>query len=118
MCSEACDVSIGVGSYGRLAGVAATIAVLAGCTLGPDFQVPPAPLEAGYGADAASTASVPVAAGAAQTFVTGKDIPGDWWALFRSRHLNGLIEQALKANPNLQAAQAALRQAKENVQAQ
>jgi len=93
---------------------------LAGCTLGPDFLVPPAPEHAGYSSEAMpqSTASAPVAAGAAQRFETGKDIPGAWWTLFHSRRLNDLIARALAANPNLQASQAALRQAKENVLAQ
>jgi len=109
-----------VRSNRRYGGIVVAGLVLAGCAVGPDFEVPPAPAGAGYGADtlSASTASAPGAAGAAQKFATGKDIPGDWWTLFRSRHLNGLIEQALKANPGLQAAQAALRQAKETVQAQ
>jgi NodT family efflux transporter outer membrane factor (OMF) lipoprotein len=92
-------------------------AVLAGCAVGPDFSVPPAPENAGYlpAFPPASTASAPVAGGAAQRFVPGKDIPGDWWTLFHSRHLNSLITQALTANPSLQASQASLRQAKENV---
>jgi len=46
------------------------------------------------------------------------DIPGQWWTLFRSQPLNDLIEQALKANPDIEAAQAALRGAWENVYAQ
>ena len=46
-----------------------------------------------------------------------RDIPGDWWTLFRSQPLNRLIEQSLHANPDLDAAQAALRQAQENVYA-
>jgi NodT family efflux transporter outer membrane factor (OMF) lipoprotein len=46
------------------------------------------------------------------------DIPGQWWTLFQSAELNQLIERALKNNPTLQAAQASLRQANENVAAQ
>jgi NodT family efflux transporter outer membrane factor (OMF) lipoprotein len=64
------------------------------------------------------TPSADIAGGAAQNFVKGLDIPGQWWTLFHSQQLNNLIEQALKNNPNLQAAQAALRQARENVYAQ
>jgi hypothetical protein len=47
--------------------------------------------------------------------VQGLDIPGQWWTLFHSEALNSLIEQALKNNPTLPAAQAALSQAWENV---
>ena len=49
----------------------------------------------------------------AQRFVTGMDIPSQWWTLFKSASLNQLVEQALKANPDVGAAQAALRQAHE-----
>jgi NodT family efflux transporter outer membrane factor (OMF) lipoprotein len=41
------------------------------------------------------------------------DIPSEWWTLFKSVPLNQMVEQALKANPNVGAAQAALRQAHE-----
>ncbi|MGH7247119.1 MAG: efflux transporter outer membrane subunit, partial [Pseudomonadota bacterium] len=40
------------------------------------------------------------------------------WSLFHSKELDRLIAQALQANPSLQAAQAALWQAKENLYAQ
>jgi NodT family efflux transporter outer membrane factor (OMF) lipoprotein len=102
-------------------GLIAVIALaLAGCAVGPDFIVPPAPVSAGYADQTppTSTASSPGAGGAAQTFFPGEDIPGDWWTLFHSRRLNQLISRALAANPSLQAAQAALRQAQENVLAQ
>ena len=66
----------------------------------------------------AQTASVEVKGGEAQRFVQDMDIPGQWWTLFHSKPLNDLIEQALKANPDLEAAQAALRGAWENVYAQ
>ena len=45
------------------------------------------------------------------------DIPGQWWTLFRSPELNALVEEALRANPDVTAAQAALRQANELVYA-
>ena len=47
----------------------------------------------------------------------GLDIPGQWWTLFHSPALNALVDQAIAANPTLPAAQAALRQAWENVYA-
>ncbi len=46
------------------------------------------------------------------------DIPGQWWTLFQSAELNALIERALAHSPTLEAAQAALREANENVAAQ
>jgi NodT family efflux transporter outer membrane factor (OMF) lipoprotein len=95
-------------------------ALLAGCTVGPDFKKPGPPNVTGYtqGAPLVRTVSAQGAFGAAQRFVDDMDIPGQWWTLFHSRPLNDLIEQSIKANPNLAAAQAALRQARENVAAQ
>ncbi len=56
--------------------------------------------------------------GAAQTFVPAMDIPGEWWTLFHSPQLDTLVREALRANPDIDAAQAALRQARENFYAQ
>ena len=66
---------------------------------------------------AEQTSSTDVAGGEAQWLVQDLDIPGQWWTLFHSAALNALIEQALKGNPTLPAAEAALRQARENVYA-
>jgi len=92
---------------------AALLAALCACAVGPNFKPPAAPTASGYGSapSRGRTASAPGTGGAAQRFVAGRDIPGEWWTLFRSPQLDRLIEQALKANPNVAAAQAALRQA-------
>lgn len=94
--------------------------MLAGCAAGPDFRRPPPPAAQGYTPAPlpALTVSADVAAGTAQRFVADKDIPFDWWTLFQSPQLNALIERAFKANPSIDAAQAALRQAQENTVAQ
>jgi NodT family efflux transporter outer membrane factor (OMF) lipoprotein len=93
---------------------------LSGCAVGPDFHPVAAPAVRGYTPEPlpSRTASADVIGGAPQTLRPGGDIPGQWWTLFHSSQLNRLIEQALKANPSLQAAQAALREADENVGAQ
>src|SRR5262249_48324107 len=46
------------------------------------------------------------------------DIPGAWWMLLRCRPLSDLIERALRDNSDLRAAQAALRIAHANYEAQ
>jgi NodT family efflux transporter outer membrane factor (OMF) lipoprotein len=46
------------------------------------------------------------------------EIPVQWWQVFGSTDLDTLVERAFAANPNLDAARAALRQAQENVAAQ
>ena len=56
--------------------------------------------------------------GEEQRFVKDMEVPQQWWALFESPQLNALIEKSIKANPTLDAAKAALRQARENVAAQ
>ncbi len=103
-----------------LAAALASALLLAACEVGPDFTRPAAPAAAGYAPAplAEKTASAPVAAGEAQRIVADLDIPGQWWTLFHSEPLNRLIDDALKTNPSLEAAAAALREAKENVYAQ
>lgn len=93
--------------------------LLTGCAAGPDFVRPEAPDILNYTPDPALTAtsSAPVQGGAVQRIARGRDIPGEWWQVFQSEPLNRLITEALKANPDLQAAQATLRQAQENAAA-
>src|SRR6202051_2524013 len=110
----------------KVAGSAASTAILtagllSACAVGPDFKAPEAPRNAAFvpaGQIAPETTATPLSGGQAQLFVDGLDIPGQWWTLFQSAPLNALIERALKNSPTLQSAQAALRQANENVAAQ
>ena len=90
--------------------------LLAGCAAGPDFHRPDPPAVDRYTPEPLATESVAAetTGGAAQRFVTGMDIPAQWWTLFGSAALDSLVQQALKNNPNLQSAQAALRVAEEN----
>ncbi|MGD0886111.1 MAG: efflux transporter outer membrane subunit [Thermodesulfovibrionales bacterium] len=96
------------------------LVLLSGCAVGPNYHRPTTPDVDRYTPQPlpAQTASVEVKGGEAQRFVQDMDIPGQWWTLFHSKPLNDLIEQTLKANPDLEAAQAALRVAWENVYAQ
>lgn len=104
----------------RALGAIVAVLALGACTVGPDFERPAAPKVAAYTAHAPETtaATANVAGGQAQHFTSGSDIPGDWWTLFHSKALNALIAESLHHNPDLQAAQAALRVAQENVRAQ
>ena len=88
---------------------------LGGCEVGPDFHRPEAPKVTGYTAEALppATASAEVHGGEAQQFLIDRDIPGDWWSLYRSPALNSLIEEAMRANPTIESARAALTQAHE-----
>jgi NodT family efflux transporter outer membrane factor (OMF) lipoprotein len=99
---------------------AGVLAGLSACAVGPNFKRPPPPTATGYGAAPVQgqTTMAEAAGGNAQQFVAGMDISSDWWTLFQSPKLNRLVEQALKANPNVGAAQASLRQAHELYSAQ
>ncbi len=93
---------------------------LAGCAVGPDFKPPAAPPVAGYTPELlpAQLIADRTVLNPTQHLVPGLDIPGEWWELFHSRPLNELILRALLHNPDLAAAQASLRQARESVLAQ
>ena len=92
----------------------------AGCAVGPDYKKPPAPDVGAYTAQPLPTtvATPGVVGGEAQSFVAGRDISGDWWTLFHSRPLSELIDEALRNNHDLKAAQAAIKAAREHVLAQ
>jgi NodT family efflux transporter outer membrane factor (OMF) lipoprotein len=95
--------------------LAAATAALAGCVVGPNFQRPAPPKLASFTPPSATPA--PVSADAQQISL-GVEIPARWWTLFGSPALDALVDQALAHNPDVAAAEAALRQAKEQLYAQ
>ena len=98
--------------------VVVTIA-LAGCA-GEPLRAPHVPTPARYTAAplAESTASAPaVHGGDAQRFAWGRDLPAEWWTLFRSPTLDALVRRALDGSPTLARASAKLRQAEEQREA-
>jgi len=104
----------------RRAVAVAALLSLAGCAVGPDFKTPEAPANAGYSVDALPTTTVATdtTGGAAQRFVSGMDIPAQWWALFHSPELDALVSEAIRRNPDMDAARAALKGAHEAVRVQ
>jgi len=82
---------------------------LTGCAVGPNFQAPAPPMSNRYSADETVDAIAGVRLGAAT--------PAQWWKAFGSPELDALVEEALKANPDLKSADAALRQAREDLAA-
>jgi NodT family efflux transporter outer membrane factor (OMF) lipoprotein len=95
-------------------------ALAAGCAVGPRFHRPQAPANAGYAPAPLpqASAAAPIHGGEAQRLISERDIPFEWWELFKSPALNALVERAFRANPTIAAAQAALVQAQELVYAQ
>jgi NodT family efflux transporter outer membrane factor (OMF) lipoprotein len=95
--------------------VSAAALALSACAVGPNFVRPGPPPVTEYLPEPLpeQTAAAQIAGGDAQRFLRGADVPGQWWRAFGSEELNTLVEQALLANPDLDAAQAALRQAEQ-----
>ena len=88
--------------------------------VGPGFDRPAPPRIDRYTVDALPpvTAAATGTGGEAQRFLLNQEVPRNWWTLFDSGELDALVEDALRANPSVQAAMAALRQAEENAAAQ
>jgi NodT family efflux transporter outer membrane factor (OMF) lipoprotein len=84
------------------------MAALAGCAVGPNFQRPPPP-QSGYEVNQSPTPSPRLTA--------GEDIAQDWYLVFGSSTLNELVQQALQANPDLEASRRSLTAARYELQA-
>nr|WP_244107527.1 efflux transporter outer membrane subunit [Burkholderia cenocepacia] len=107
----------------------AACAVLAGCTVGPDFKPPQADAPANWhdlqaanaaspasGASAASAASAP-GAHAPSSPVTSADPDPRWWRAFGDPLLDQLVERAAHDNLDVQAAVLRIAQARAQVRA-
>lgn len=89
---------------GRACGYLAAFVLLqgiAGCAVGPDFVRPQPPAVTRFTAQPLK--------GVDETL----DVPRRWWTLFGSPELDALVDGALKAHPNIDSAEAALRAARE-----
>ena len=101
---------------GRRPLAALGVLFLSGCAVGPNFHRPAPPTSAaGYvqGALPQETVAGPadLQGGQAQALAYGADLPGQWWSLFHDPALDRLEAEALKANPDLDSARAALKAA-------
>src|SRR5690349_16139597 len=107
--------------FPRAAAALTAAVLLSSCIpVGPDFLHPAAPDVDRYTPEKLPprTSSTDAPTGQAQRFVQGRDIPQEWWRMFKSRALNALIERSLRNNPTLQSTMSALRVSKEAVYAQ
>src|ERR1700680_2469483 len=77
-------------------------ACLAGCTVGPNYHRPAAPVAATWDVQEPWRESAP------------KDLlpKGEWWAVFHDDQLSSLEKQALDANQTIKVAAARLEQAR------
>jgi NodT family efflux transporter outer membrane factor (OMF) lipoprotein len=90
---------------------------LSGCAVGPSFARPAPPAASGYTRDTLPAEDAPTT-GIAQHIDLGREIEGNWWALFHSDAINRLVAQALDHNRSLAASMATLAQAQELAVAQ
>jgi len=86
----------------------AMLAALAACAVGPDFKRPETP--------GSAYRQPPVTTGS-QTLQPGGDVAADWYSLFGSPALDRLVQEALRANPDLEAARHNLRAAQFELEA-
>ena len=100
--------------------VAILSATMSGCAVGPDFKPAAAPEVTGYvrGKLESPNPGPGEPHVAPQHFVTGADVSARWLSAFRSRALDDLVRQSVDHNPGLQAAEAAIKIAQYNAQAQ
>lgn len=88
--------------------MALAVLQLAGCTVGPDYKMPLAPV-------VASLTREPLEALRSERT---EGISAQWWKAYGSVRINVLVEQALRHNPSLEAGMANLQVAQEIVNAQ
>ena len=87
--------------------------LLTACTVGPDYQTPPASTSQHYDPQAEQR----LAQGADPRIDFGKKVSGDWWSAFRLRKLDQVVRRAIDGNLDLVAADATIRQAASSVAA-
>lgn len=90
----------------RAIGPVVALAVLAGCTAGPNFAAPAPPSpQAGYASEGAGRAAL------------GQGPDRRWWRAFASTELDTLVDRALAGNHSLAASMATLERAHERIAA-
>ncbi len=109
--------TVAVRPFAANAAAFAAVMLCAGCAVGPDFVHPAAPQITRYTREPFAF-SVGGPSGAKQYFDQDRDIPEQWWKLFKSPALDALMERSLQNNPTLQSALATLRAARQAVYAQ
>jgi len=87
--------------------------LLSACAVGPDFARPSTPASGYSQSIPPAIAATDTQGGNAQHFTPGAPVAERWWNAFGSPALDALIDEGLKHNPTLEAADASLRQSQE-----
>ncbi len=93
--------SLGIGQA-TFAGACAALLLALGCTVGPRYSRPPAPVPPAYKESGSWKQAQP----------SEQTLGGDWWTIFHDPQLNALEQQVNVSNQNLKAAEAQFRQAR------
>ena len=98
----------------------ACLAMLCGCTAGPDFHEPAPIADATYtpGSQPLGTVAAQGAGGEAQRLVPVASLGGSWWRAFGCAELDELVREALASSPSLTEASMRLAQARQDYAAQ
>jgi NodT family efflux transporter outer membrane factor (OMF) lipoprotein len=102
----------------RMLALASAATMLAGCSLGPDFERPDPPHADRYTAQELRLEKAPTGSASEQHMVLDEQLRRDWWHLFQSAALDDVVERALTGNRTLVAAAATLAQSQELAAAQ
>jgi outer membrane protein, multidrug efflux system len=82
------------------------LTAIAGCTVGPNYRRPVAPVESRFGEMASVSATQP-------SLPTTRPVEiNEWWATFHDPQLDALIRRSLKTNPSLAQAESRIREAR------
>src|SRR5205809_6861618 len=89
------------------------VMMIAGCTVGPDYQPPQVHVGGSYFAVSPAGRSAATRPTSRPTaIVEGSMRVTQWWALFNDPTLNWLIDQATQSNLDMKLAQARVREAR------
>ncbi|WP_245982882.1 efflux transporter outer membrane subunit [Trinickia fusca] len=93
---------------------------LGACAVGPDFKAPAAPSVTSVTEQPmpTQTMATPVAGGEPQQFKARLALDSHWWTQYGSPELDRLVDGALTNSPTIDSAQAALRDAQQQLNAQ
>jgi NodT family efflux transporter outer membrane factor (OMF) lipoprotein len=89
--------------------------LVVGCAVGPDFVRPAPPPTQDYEAGGMPRPDVAEPTETQQRFALGQKISNDWWQLFRSPRLDGVLQETIAGNLTLAAAKTTLTQAQQGV---
>ena len=93
------------------------LGLISSCVVGPQYSRPQVntPKTLADQKDLSTQGTPETTFGAAQHFNPQQEIPAQWWKIFHSKALNALILASFQHNPDIGAAKASLRAAKEEI---